>query len=291
MSIAVSSNGTTAARQVFYATYVGLEGRATVLDATRVLFQSDDAAPGEGQVTLAANDPDLLLHGACDLADAQRAADLQAHPWYRALQSVAQRAKDALGVESHTRIDRALAIVQKGDVQLTGPHTGYVASQSRPHTTYAVNGHCGCADFQRAPAHLCMHKIAVFLTERALELAEPPADPVAEPPVGPVPTAATPVSAGLPEAPASVTLEVVVSGHSVRWTLRDQDEARLAERLAALLARYPAPATAAPAAAPDPTMPLCSLHGVPMKAHRKNGQEWFSHKHQGGWCRGKEQGR
>jgi hypothetical protein len=42
----------------------------------------------------------------------------------------------------------------------------------------------------------------------------------------------------LPEAPASVNVRVQVAGREVQWTLRDTDEARLAARLEALLARY-----------------------------------------------------
>jgi hypothetical protein len=47
--------------------------------------------------------------------------------------------------------------------------------------------------------------------------------------------------APLPEAPASVNVRVTVAGREVQWTLRDTDEARLAARLEALLARYPPP--------------------------------------------------
>lgn len=40
-----------------------------------------------------------------------------------------------------------------------------------------------------------------------------------------------------------------------------------------------------PDGSPDPTW--CPIHGVSMSRHEKNGEAWFSHKTDGGYCRGK----
>ncbi len=33
-------------------------------------------------------------------------------------------------------------------------------------------------------------------------------------------------------------------------------------------------------------LPMCSLHNVPMKRWSKNGRSWYSHRWEGGWCKG-----
>ena len=59
--------------------------------------------------------------------------------------------------------------------------------------------------------------------------------------------------APLPEAPASVNVRLTIGGREVQWTFRDTDEARLADRLLALLARFP---QAAPPSALAPSQEL-----------------------------------
>src|SRR2546428_11568877 len=62
----------------------------------------------------------------------------------------------------------------------------------------------------------------------------------------------------------------------VQWTLRDSDEARLAERLTALLERSP---VAQPPASPAPTADtarLCPTHGAAMQLNHKDGRSWWS---------------
>ena len=63
------------------------------------------------------------------------------------------------------------------------------------------------------------------------------------PPNTPPETPAAPPSAPppLPEAPASVNCHITIAGRQVQLTLRDSDEARLLERLQAVLALYPMP--------------------------------------------------
>lgn len=225
----------------YYATLHEIEGIATITP-DGVLFQANGATGPEGTISMDIHEPGLVLAGRCDLADAQREADREAHPWYRAVQTVAERAKMALGEASHSRIAKAVEIVLAGGVHLNDDgHSAVVASQSEPLKGYAVNGACPCPDFCKAPAQLCKHRIAAHMQRRALELAQPPSE-------APEPPAYTPQEVALvaqealmlPEAPASVNTFIEVRGHRVQITLRDTDEARLLARLEAVLARYAA---------------------------------------------------
>ena len=103
---------------------------------------------------------------------------------------------------------------------------------------------------------------------------------------------ATPAPVPLPEAPASVNVRVQIGGREVQWTLRDTDEARLAVRLEALLARYPVPQ--APVQVPvnvqgpqGQDVHWCRAHQVPMQENHKDGRTWWSHQVDGHWCKGK----
>jgi hypothetical protein len=102
----------------------------------------------------------------------------------------------------------------------------------------------------------------------------------------------TPAPPPLPEAPASVNVRIQIGGREVQWTLRDSDEARLATRLDALLARYPLPQPQAPPA-PGPSQgqsqDWCPIHNVALHLnHGKDGRTWYSHKlPEGGFCKGK----
>lgn len=224
----------------YYATLHEIEGIATITP-DGVLFQANGATGPEGTISIDIHEPGLVLAGRCDLADAQRDADLEAHPWYRAVQAVADRAKVALGEASHGRIAKAVEIVLSGGVHLNDDgHSAVVASQSEPRKNYAVNGACPCPDFNNgAPTQLCKHRIAVYIQRRALELAQPPSE-------APEPPAYTPQEVALvaqealmlPEAPASVNTFIEIMGHRVQITLRDTDETRLLARLEAVLARY-----------------------------------------------------
>jgi hypothetical protein len=152
-------------------------------------------------------------------------------------------------------------MVLAGDVALHVDGSATVGSASDPTTAYEiVNGHCGCADFARAPHQFCKHRLSAALARRTRELAQTPASPApVAPPVVP-----------LPEAPASVSVRLPVAGHDVQWTLRDTDETRLAARLDALLARYPVEGQSPAVAAPVPqTVPMCKYHGA-MKPSTKS---------------------
>jgi hypothetical protein len=77
--------------------------------------------------------------------------------WREAVAEIAAKAKAKLP-ECNGRVDKAVAIVLNGDVELLLDGTAKVASQSNGTTTYhIVNGHCDCRDYEKAPHNLCKH--------------------------------------------------------------------------------------------------------------------------------------
>src|SRR5947208_16065822 len=91
--------------------------------------------------------------------------------WRSAVQEVAERAKAALPAEVNGRIEKAVAIVLAGDVEVLEGGKAKVASQSNGQTVYHIaNGTCDCADFSRAPQGQCKHKIARGIYLRATAL-------------------------------------------------------------------------------------------------------------------------
>ncbi len=151
-----------------------------------------------------------------------------------ALADLAAKAVVTLPAESAGRIACAVKIVLAGDVELLADGTATVASASDPTKVYSgVNGSCPCADFDRAPAQWCKHRIARALTIRLGRVIASTETTSA----GITSSVGTVAPTTLPEAPASVNVRVLVQGYEVQWTLRDSDETRLAERLQALLTR------------------------------------------------------
>ena len=196
--------------------------------------------------------------------------------WRLAVADIATRAKAKLP-ECHGRIDAAVKLVLVGDVELLPDGGARVASRSDATVQYhAVNGHCDCRDYPRAPGNLCAHRLAYGIARRATELVSQ------SPPVETGPRMLPPAPAtALPEAPASCNVYVTISGHKVQVTLRDQDEQRMLARLATLLQQYPAPE---PTARPEG---WCAVHAVQMQQTTKEGRSWWSHRHEGHWCKGK----
>jgi len=82
---------------------------------------------------------------------------------------VADKARQALP-DSGSRIDKAVAMVLAGDVEL-GDAGATVASASNPDARYTVNGACDCKD-SRAPGGQCKHRIAYGIAKRAEPLAK-----------------------------------------------------------------------------------------------------------------------
>ena len=72
--------------------------------------------------------------------------------WRAAVVEIADKAKATLP-ECNGRVDKAVAIVLAGDVELLPDGKAKVASQSNGTTTYfVVNGECQCKDFPKAPS-------------------------------------------------------------------------------------------------------------------------------------------
>jgi len=77
--------------------------------------------------------------------------------WREAVAAIAEKAKTKLP-ECNGRVDKAVALVLAGDVELLPDGTAKVASQSNGTTQYVVcNGYCPCKDYERAPHNLCKH--------------------------------------------------------------------------------------------------------------------------------------
>ena len=92
--------------------------------------------------------------------------------WRQAVTAVAERAKATLP-ECNGRVDKAMALVLAGDVDLLGDGTARVASQSNGQTIYhIVNGHCDCRDYEKAPDQWCKHRLAHAIAKRAYPLAK-----------------------------------------------------------------------------------------------------------------------
>src|SRR5207245_2088090 len=86
--------------------------------------------------------------------------------WREAVAEIAAKAKQTLP-ECNGRVDKAVAIVLNGDVELLEGGTAKVASQSNGTIQYfVVNGTCECKDFPKAPSGWCKHRIAAGLAKR-----------------------------------------------------------------------------------------------------------------------------
>ena len=129
--------------------------------------------------------------------------------WREAVAAIADKAKAKLP-ECNGRVDKAVALVLNGDVELLPDGTAKVASQSNGSMVYhVVNGHCDCRDYEKAPHNLCKHRLSTAIARRAQELTkakladtnghtEPPNQPVQ--PDAPI--------APLPEAPVSIVRRI-----------------------------------------------------------------------------------
>ena len=115
-------------------------------------------------------------------------AGILQHPQFQAaVEALAQKAHAALPL-ANGRLEKAVDIVLRGGVTLHPDGYAVVQSQSRPHTSYSVNGTCGCPDMAEAPGQWCKHRIAAALLKRSHEalarLPPPVTDllPIEEPP-------------------------------------------------------------------------------------------------------------
>src|SRR3989441_6072655 len=144
--------------------------------------------------------------------------------WRDAVAEVAERAKAALPEAVNGRIEKAVAIVLNGDVELLGDGKAKVASQSNGTTTYAVcNGTCECRDFATAEGGWSTHRAAAAIHKRAMALAKAKLDTLNDSqavlPSQPAPaqSQASPAvpSTPLPEAPVSITLRLMLDSRGL----------------------------------------------------------------------------
>jgi hypothetical protein len=202
-----------------------------------------------------------------------------------AVAAIAAKAKETLP-ECNGRVDKAVAIVLAGDVELLDGGKAKVASQSNGQTTYfVVNGTCECRDFPKGSSGWCKHRIAAGLAKRVAARVraqlDAPATGQAAPASASTAGQASPASTStpLPEAPASVNVRLMIDGRDCQVTLRDTDETRLLQRLAVVLAQYPiAQACTPPPAPPAPVVdgpPPCAIHGTTLKASTKATGTWY----------------
>jgi hypothetical protein len=203
--------------------------------------------------------------------------------WREAVAEIAARAKQTLP-ECHGRVDKAVALVLGGDVELVPDGKARVASQANGTTEYVVcNGTCACKDFPKAPSGWCKHRIAAGLYKRAQALVQKKlsAGPngQAEAPAQAQPDAST---APLPEAPVSITLKATLHGHEVMVTLRGVDFASVKAQVEDASTWLQAQGGQTVDATPQ-----CPTHGA-MKPSTK-GKGWYCpHKlANGSWCKSK----
>jgi hypothetical protein len=83
----------------------------------------------------------------------------------------------------HGRVGKACKLVLGGDVALAEDGTAPVGSLTAPSRTYLVgHGACDCQDYDRAPEHLCAHRLSVGFLRKVQELL--PASSSVETPAG-----------------------------------------------------------------------------------------------------------
>jgi len=205
--------------------------------------------------------------------------------WREAVAEIADKARAKLP-ECNGRVEKAVAIVLAGDVELLADGTAKVASQSNGTTVYhVVNGECSCKDFAKAPHQFCKHRLSAAIARRAQELTKAKLEGTngkaqAEVPSQPAQPEAP--STSLPEAPVSITLKSTLHGHEVLVTLRGTDFASVKTQVEEASQWLQVQSDQG-----SESTPRCPIHGVPLKRQQKNGRSWWSHKTTQGWCQGK----
>jgi hypothetical protein len=206
--------------------------------------------------------------------------------WRAAVADIADKAHEKLP-ECNGRIDKAVALVLAGDVELLPDGTAKVASPSNGSTQYVVcNGTCECKDFAKAPHGFCKHRLGAAIARRALELTkaklDTPATSPAEPPSQLPPAQTDAPAAPLPEAPVSITLKATLHGHEVLVTLRGVDFASVKAQV-----EDASQWLQAQSGHHADTTPQCPTHGA-MKPSTKDKGWYCPHKRaDGSWCKGK----
>jgi hypothetical protein len=227
-----------------------------------------------------------------DMLDGKPLTEAPAHKaWRNAVSEIAEKAKARLP-ECNGRVDKAVAIILAGGVELLADGTARVASQSSSSMAYhVVKGRCDCRDFERAPGQLCKHRLAFGLARRAQELvsAKPNAASNGQAAAAPDPTPTQPDApmTTLPEAPVSITLKATLHGHEVLVTLRGVDFASVKAQVEQASEWLSVQGTGQTSHQED--YHYCPLHKVPLKQQHKDGRTWYSHwvADEKRWCKGK----
>src|SRR5262249_38208850 len=90
--------------------------------------------------------------------------------WRQCVAHVAAKAQAALPA-CNARVEKAVALVLGGNVEMLGDGTARVASQSDGVTQYhIVNGHCDCLDYPQAHQGWCKHRLGHAIAKRATAL-------------------------------------------------------------------------------------------------------------------------
>jgi hypothetical protein len=202
-----------------------------------------------------------------------------------AVADVAARAKERLPQAVNGRVESAVKLVLAHDVTPEADGSITVGSSTDPLKFYRLQGTaCECQDFTRgqAPEGRCQHRIAAGIHKRVQEMLGQAGE------TAPVTTTDAPRSP-LPEAPASANCHLMLEGRQIQLTLRDTDEARLLERLQAVLAQYPVAQSAiqAPSQGQGEGKGWCAVHNVAMKLQQKGERAWYSHRTDDGFCKGR----
>jgi hypothetical protein len=222
--------------------------------------------------------PNLSLNGSVEIRDFE---PLTRKIFRDTVAELAAKAKETLPDAVNGRVDKAVAIVLSGDVELMSDGRAVVGSQSDAGLHYVYDGECECPDSDRPEIDgWCKHAIAVAIAKRAHPLARKRLQEVVEP----EPSIHAPQSVSLPEAPASANVFLTIQGRKVQLTLRDHDENSLLARMESLLTRFP-DETPEPDTKPEG---WCPIHQVQMKRYSNQKGAWWSHRLENGkWCRGK----
>jgi len=95
------------------------------------------------------------------------------------LQAEAQ-ARSTLAPELHERLSAAVSLVKDGRVFQATDGTWQVASASTEGLVYSVNGTCSCEDhhYNKPPKGLCKHRLAMYLSQRTVQLMQEAPAPV-----------------------------------------------------------------------------------------------------------------
>jgi hypothetical protein len=166
--------------------------------------------------------------------------------------------------ELNGRVEKALRLALAGDVELHEGGSATVYSSSDPTRRYEiVEGMCPCRDWEQAPQHLCQHRLSAGFVRKVHALLPTGTSAPAESAAADVQAPMVP----LPEAPASVNVRLTIEGRECQLTLRDHDEARLLERLHAVLAQYPLAQPPSPPPQGE-ALPRCPEHGFLRKGKR-----------------------